>query len=353
MRIRVGVMGASGYMGGEVIRILLMHPLVKIVWATSRQGGDIAIHHPNLYGSDITLIHPDNISAVDVVFMALPTEASIEETAKLLATGCKVIDLGAAFRLQNRTDWEQVYQQTHGNWSLVEQAVYGINELHQQAITSAQLVANPGCFASAAILALTPLIEAGLIDCRNISITGISGTAGAGAELSRAAHHPEIGNNLIAYNVVNHRHSYEMEQELSAISSTGKVRVQFTPVYAPITRGILNVCHTLATADIDRNRLLELYRDYYRMHPFTRIYDMPAVDGVSWNYRPYPWVSAVAGSNYCHLGLDIDAARNSIVILAALDSIGKGGAQVAIENMNLMMGLPRECGLQAYGRHPA
>ena len=346
-------MGASGYMGGEVIRILLTHPQVEIAWATSRQGGDIAIHHPNLYGSNITLIHPDEISAVDVVFMALPTQASIEMAEKLLAMGCKVIDLGAAFRLQNRNDWEKVYQQTHGNWSLVEQAVYGVNELHQQSIKTARLVANPGCFASAAILAMAPLLDADMIDSKQISITGISGTAGAGAELSRAAHHPEIGNNLIAYNVVNHRHSYEMEQELSAISSSGKVSVQFTPVYAPITRGILNVCHAIAIDVIDRNTLLDIYRDYYHVHPFIQIYDIPAEKGASWNYHPYPWVSAVAGSNYCHLGMDIDPVRKRIVILAALDSIGKGGAQVAIENMNLIMGLPRNSGLQAYGRHPA
>lgn len=353
MSIRVGVMGASGYMGGEVIRVLLTHPQVELVWATSRQGGDIAVHHPNLYGSGITLIHPDEISDVDVVFMALPTAASIEMAARLLLTGCKVIDLGAAFRLQNRSEWEQVYQQTHGDWELSEQAVYGVNELHEDEISQARLVANPGCFASAAILAMSPLVKAGLIDPEHISITGISGTAGAGAELSRAAHHPEIGNNLIAYNVVDHRHSYEMEQELSQLSDSARVCVQFTPVYAPITRGILNVCHAIPLADVERTALLQLYREFYHAQPFIKIYDMPTEAGASWSYRPYPWVSAVAGSNYCHIGLDIDIKRGRIVILSVLDSIGKGGAQVAIENMNLMMGLPRSSGLMAYARHPA
>ncbi|MDH5182733.1 MAG: N-acetyl-gamma-glutamyl-phosphate reductase [Gammaproteobacteria bacterium] len=351
--IKAGVVGGTGYMGGEVLRILLTHPQVSIAWATSRQGGDIAAYHPNLYGSGITLIHPDDISTVDVAFMALPTAASITMAARLLSIGCKVIDLGAAFRLQDRGEWEQIYQQPHTDWQLSEQAVYGINELHQHAIKRASLIANPGCFASAAILAMAPLVQERIIDPEHIHITGISGTAGAGAELSRAAHHPEIGNNLIPYNVIDHRHSYEMEQELSALNKGATVTVQFTPVYAPITRGILNICHVIPIIDTNRESLLELYREFYSDDPFIKIYDMPAVEGESWQYRAYPWVSAVAGSNYCHIGMDMDLKRGRIVIMSVLDSIGKGGAQVGVENMNLMMDLPRSYGLDAYARHPA
>lgn len=350
--ISAGIMGATGYMGGEVLRILLSHPDVDIRWVSSRQSGDIANWHPNLYDCGITLTHPDDISPVDVVFMALPTGASIAMATQLHGTGCKVIDLGAAFRLSDRNDWERLYQQTHPNWSLVDDAVYGISELHLDEIQKTWLVANPGCFASASILGLAPLASEQLIDLSHIHVNGISGTAGVGAELSRAAHHPEIGNNLIPYNVVDHRHSYEMEQELSLLANNTPVTVHFTPVYAPVTRGILTICHVTPTTTITREHLLECYREFYAGHPFVKIYDLPRQPEDSWQYRPYPWVSAVAGTNYCHIGMDIDEKRNRIVVFSVLDSIGKGGAQVGVENMNLMFGLDRSNGLQALGRHP-
>ena len=200
--IRVGVLGATGYMGGEVIRVLLNHPHVELAWATSRTPGKIENFHPNLYGIDLKLIHPDDISACDLVFMALPTSASLDMAARLLDMDCRVIDLGAAFRLRSQSIWEETYQQTHTHWPLAEQAVYGLSELHLNEIKQAQLIANPGCFSSAAILALAPLIKEQLVDTNTLVVNGLSGTAGMGAELARPAHHPEIGNNLVPYNVV-------------------------------------------------------------------------------------------------------------------------------------------------------
>ena len=209
-----GIVGATGYMGGEALRVLLEHPGVDVAWATSRGGKNVARFHPNLYDAPICLIHPDEASPCDVVFLALPTAASIEAAAKFTELGCRVIDLGAAFRLRDRGTWEEVYGQEHTQWQLVEQAVYGIPELHGEAIRAARLVANPGCFSSAVILGLAPLLREGLIDPQRIVVDGLSGTAGIGADLSRAAHHPEIGANLIAYNAIGHRHTFEMEQEL-------------------------------------------------------------------------------------------------------------------------------------------
>ena len=349
--ISVGIVGASGYMGGEALRVLIDHPQAEIAWATSRQPAPIEEFHPNLYGTGIELIHPDDAEACDIVFMALPTEASVDFARRYLDTRARVVDLGSAFRLRDRDTWERVYGMTHPSWSLAEQAVYGVSELHLEEIAQARLVANPGCFSSAAILGLAPVVAGGLVDTEKLSVDGLSGTAGAGAELARAAHHPEIGNNLVAYNAVGHRHTFEMEQELSALTPS-TVHVHFAPVYVPITRGILSICRGFLNDPVSRHDLLELYKEYYQSHPFVQVYDLPTEPSVSWQYKPYPWVSAIAGTNYCHIGLDIDEERNSIVVFSALDSLGKGGAQVGVENMNIMFGLDRESGLTRRGLHP-
>ncbi len=349
--INVGIVGAAGYMGGEVLRVLLDHPHVNIAWITSRQGGWIGDHHPNLFGIELDLIRPEKITPCDVAFLALPTSATLEIVDTLLNQGTKVIDLGSAFRLKDRKVWERVYGQTHSHWHLVEEAVYGITELNAEAAANARLIANPGCFASAAILALAPLLKEQLVETKHIMIDGLSGTTGAGAELARPALHAEIGNNLVPYNVVDHRHSYEIEQELSLLSGEN-VQVHFTPTYVPITRGILDICHVFPKIKTSRSELLKLFKDHYRDHEFIKIIDHEKEQGVGWQYRPYPWVSAINGTNYCHIGIDYDVRRNRAVIFSALDNVGKGGAQVGIENMNLMFGLNRTTGLSRRGLHP-
>lgn len=353
--IRAGILGATGYMGGEVLRILLDHPDIEIAWATSRTPAPVETFHPNLYGTGIQFIHPDDITACDVVFAALPTSATLEWAPKVLSLADKFIDLGATFRLNNRQQWELLYQQKHSQWSLATQAVYGISELHYDELKTANIIANPGCFSSSAILALAPLLDEkfgnNFVDINNLIITGLSGTAGVGAELSRAAHHPEIGNNVVPYNVVDHRHSYEMEQELSIIAKQ-KVRVHFTPTYVPITRGILNICNAFPIQSVRNQDLIELYTAYYADHPFVNIYTQEKDRTEPWQYRPYPWVSAVAGTNNCLIGFDVDEKRNRIVIFSVLDSLGKGGAHVAVENMNIMYSLDRTSGLSKFGRHP-
>lgn len=349
--IDVGVVGASGYMGGEAVRVLLDHPQVRIAWATSRQPGPIEAVHPNLYGSGIELVTPEQATPCDAVFLALPTQATIDVAQRYLDAGARVIDLGSAFRLSDRAIWERVYGMPHTAWEIAERAVYGISELHLSEISDAHLIANPGCFSSAAILGFAPLVSAGLVDVSTLSVTGLSGTAGVGAELSRAAHHPEIGNNLVPYNAVGHRHTYEVEQELSALAAT-PAQVHFTPVYVPITRGILAICRGHLTKPATRDALLELFRNDYATHPFVQIYDLPREEGASWQYKPYPWVSAIAGTNYCQIGLDVDEERGSVVVFSALDSVGKGGAQAGVENMNIMFGLDRTAGLTRRGMHP-
>ncbi len=349
--IKVGVLGASGYMGGEVIRILLEHPAVEIVWLTSRGDRPIEYYHKNLYGMGLKFIKPEAITPCDIILATLPSGQIMKQARSMLEKGTKVIDLGADFRLKNRSDWEKIYGKIHTDWDIAEEAIYGIPEFHRNEVMNARIIANPGCFSSAAIFGLAPLVHNNLIDTKKIIVDGLSGTAGAGAETDRAIHHPEIGNNIVPYNVVDHRHTYEIEQELSTIGSTDVV-VHFTTSYVPITRGILDICHCFPVEDVSRDELINLYKDYYKEETFIKIIDLPKEENASWQYIPYPWVSAVSGTNYCHIGLDVDERRGRIVVFSVLDSIGKGGAHAAVQNMNLLFGLDEMTGLKRSGLHP-
>lgn len=349
--IKVGILGASGYMGGEAVRVLLEHPGAELAWLTSRGDKPVEYFHKNFYGAGLRFIKQEDISPVDVVFSALPSGQVMALADRLIGSGTKIIDLGADFRLKDRVVWEQVYNKTHESWPLAEEAVYGIPELHRDAIKKARVIANPGCFSSAAILGLAPLVKSKLIDCTKIVVDGLSGTAGAGAETDRAIHHPEIGNNLVPYNVVNHRHTYEIEQELGGLTEKD-ISVHFTTTYVPITRGILDICHCFPVQKLSRGDLLDLYKAFYRDEMFIKIIDTPYEAGASWQYQPYPWVAAVSGTNFCHIGLDVDEKRGRIVVFSVLDSIGKGGAHAAVQNMNLLFGLPEGTGLTRYGLHP-
>lgn len=351
MAIKVGVYGATGYMGGEAVRILLEHPEVELAWATSRSGEEMAEYHRNLYGSELKLTKPDQVTDCDVVLCALPSGVTMQMAPALLDSGHKVIDLGADFRLEDKATWERVYGKEHTAWDLAETAPYGIPELYREKIGEANVVANPGCYSSAAILGMAPLLQAGMIDPGKIIVDGLSGTAGAGAELDRTMHHPEIGNNLVPYNVVDHRHTYEIEQELGKLAGES-VSVHFSAVYVPIVRGILDICHGFVDAGVTREQVLDLYRDFYGNEQFIKVFDMPKDANASWQYKPYPWVNAVSGTNYCHIGLDVDEKRGRVVVFSALDSIGKGGAHAGVQNMNLMFGLPEKMGLERWGLHP-
>jgi N-acetyl-gamma-glutamyl-phosphate reductase len=349
--IKVGIYGGSGYMGGEVVRVLLDHPEAKIAWITSRGDKPIEYFHRNLYNQGLRFIKPEQVTPCDVVFAALPTGEIMKLAPALLAKGTKIIDLGADFRLKDRADWERKYGRKHEYWELTQDAVYGITELHRYEIRKARIIANPGCYSSAAILALAPLVQQRLIENERIVIDGLSGTTGAGAEPDLPSHHPEIANNIVPYNVVDHRHTYEIEQELSALGRS-KVMTHFTTAYVPITRGILAICHCFPRRKVTRHELIQMYRDFYLGHPFIKIFDLPKEEKAAWQYAPYPWVAAVSGTNYCHIGLELDEKRGRIVVFSVLDSIGKGGAQVGVQNMNLMFGLEETMGLTRVGMHP-
>ena len=349
--ITVGIVGGSGYAGGELLRLLLGHPQVTIAWVTSRGGKDLEAVHRNLLGSGLRFIKEEEARPTDVTFLCMPSRESMTRAKRYLQHGGRVIDLGSDFRLKNQQVFEYVYGVQHATWDLVEEAPYGVTEFHRGAIRAARLVANPGCFSYAAILGLAPIVKQQWIDLDRIVVDGLSGTSGAGAEPSVATHHSEIGHSAFPYNVVDHRHTYEMEQELGAVAGAA-VRVHFTPYYAPFSRGILAACHGFLKRPVSRADVLALYRDFYRDEYFVRIVEVQKEEGASWQYLPYPSVAAVAGSNFVHIGADVDTQRGRVVVFSALDNLGKGAAGAAIQNMNCMLGLAEETGLTGVGLHP-
>lgn len=349
--ISVGIYGGKGYMGGEALRVILEHPQASLKWITSREGGTVRAFHPNLIKTPTVFSPPDRVTPCDVVFFAAPTGVAMETVPSFLEMGCRIIDLGPDFRLRSKETWERLYDKKHLSWDLAVKAVYGLTELRRQEVRNAKVVACPGCFSTASILAIAPAVANGLVELQSIVITGLSGTAGMGAEECRPGHHPEIASNLVPYNMVDHRHSYEMEQELTRIAGA-QVRISFSPVYVPIVRGILTVCTMVPIRQVDRQQLLEIYRSFYKDEHFVCVHDAIDAEKGPWRYQRYPWVSTVSGTNFCQIGLDYDVRRERIVSVAVLDSLGKGGAHQGVQNMNLMFGLDECEGLGRLGNHP-
>jgi len=349
--IAVGIIGGSGYSGGELLRLLLGHPQAHIAFVTSRGDKSLQAIHRNLVGTDLRFVREEEAGDADVVFLCTPSRESMLKAPGWLARGAKVVDIGSDFRLKDRATFERVYKAEHTCWDLVGEAPYGAIELHRQAIRGARLVANPGCFAYTAILTLAPLVKAGLVDLDHLVVDGLSGTSGAGAEPVTPTHHSEIGNGVFAYNVVDHRHTYEIEQELSGVAGA-PATVHFTPYYCPFTRGILAGCHGFLTRAVTRADVLKLYEEFYRDEPYVRTLAFEKDPKAGWQYLPYPSVASVAGSNYVQIGVDVDERRRRVVAFGALDNLGKGAASSAIQNMNCMLGLPEDSGIRGVGLHP-
>jgi len=349
--VQVGIVGGSGYSGGELLRLLLGHPQARVAWVTSRADKNLEAVHRNLLGRRMRFIREEETAPCDVVFLCTPSRESMTKAPRYLDAGAKVVDIGSDFRLKDRAVFERVYKATHTCWELVGEAPYGATELHREAIRRARLVANPGCFAYTAILSLAPLVKERLIELDRVVVDGLSGSSGAGAEPSVPAHHSEIGNSVFPYNVIDHRHTYEIEQELTGVAGAA-VTVHFTPYYCPFTRGILAGCHGFLTRRVTRADLLDLYRAFYRDEPFVRVLAFEKDPAASWQYLPYPSVANLAGSNFVHIGVDVDETRRRAVVFGALDNLGKGAASSAIQNMNCMLGLPEEAGIAGAGLHP-
>ncbi len=343
-RVRASVAGASGYAGGELVRWLSGHPRVELAHLTAfrEQGRPLADVFPNLRGFATQTLNGtswrDMAADSDVVFLALPHGAAIEAAPTLLEGGARVIDLGADFRLKEPASYLRWYGSEHGAAGLLGEAVYGLPEANREAVRSARLVANPGCYPTAAALALLPLVATGLVQ-GPVIVDAKSGVSGAGRNPSAATHFSEVNENVRPYKLGEHRHGPEMEQTLAEAGTP--VSIYFAPHLAPMTRGILATCYAPLSGELPAEKLLSLYRDAYRDEPFVRVLE-----------TDLPQTKATLGSNFCDIAVRIDPERRLAVAVAAIDNLVKGAAGQAIQNMNLMFGFPEAEGLWAPAMYP-
>jgi len=345
--IRVGIYGGRGYVARELARLIAVHPDAELAWWHSREAGTVEDVHRNLLGTQLQFIAGEGTPDADVVFLCTPVGVAMEVAPDLLRRGSKVVSMAADFRITDRSVFESIYG-PHRSWELQKMAVYGIPELHRDAIRACDLVANPGCFSTAAILALAPLVQMPNVDADHLVVDGISGTSGAGATLDRSVHHPEMCSTVIPYNVVGHRHTYEMEEQLSLVARRS-VCVHFTSHYGPFSRGILATCHAFADPLPTRDDLLDLYDAFYAEQPFVIVNRLSGSPQAAWHYESYPSVLDVASSNFCQIGMDVDPKRRRIVIFAAIDNMGKGACSAAVQNMNLMFRIDETAGISMRG----
>jgi N-acetyl-gamma-glutamyl-phosphate reductase len=337
--VRVAVAGATGYAGGELIALLLRHPCAHIarLMADIPKPLPMAQAFSALRGKALPICERPSFEdltpgEVDLVFLATPHKAAHDVVPALLERGLRVVDLSAAFRLKDPNAYPRWYSFEHSATGALQEAVYGAPELNAVAIRKARLVANPGCYATSVILALAPLARAGWVNLRaGIICDAKSGVTGAGRTPSEKLHFPEVNESLRAYSLFHHRHVPEMLQVLELEEKD----FIFTPHLLPINRGILSTIYLRLAGHRTREQVVSLYQDFYAGAPLVRVYDDGAL----------PEIQAVAHTNYFDVGFALDPATDRLIVISALDNLGKGAAGQAIENMNLMFGYPREAGL--------
>lgn len=337
----VAIFGATGYGGVELLRILLEHPDVNVAYLGGHTtvGENVAEFYPHLSGAIDMEVREIDVSAAaeiaDLMFFALPHAVGAELVAEALEGGHLVIDFSADCRLKSAEIYE-LYYEPHPRPDLLEQAVYGLPELHREEIIQTQLTAVPGCYPTSAILALAPAVSEGIIE-PDVIVDSKSGVSGAGRKLSLVTHYTECNESVAAYKIASHRHTPEMVQELSGCGAD--VSVTFTPHLIPMNRGILSTCYAKLTAGMTVDELVDLYRGFYDGEPFVRVLDAGSV----------PATKHVSGSNFCHIGLAIDETNGRLIVVSAIDNLIKGLAGAAVQCMNLMLGCDETTALE---RHP-
>jgi N-acetyl-gamma-glutamyl-phosphate reductase len=339
-KVKVAVFGASGYTGLELMRFLVRHPGVELVGLTSReyQGRPVGEVFPALaHIVEQAFVAPDPAAiaaAAELVFLAVPHKTAMELAPPLLAAGLRVVDLSADFRFRDQGVYEAWYQ-PHSAPELLKDAVYGLPELYRDKLPGARLVGNPGCYPTCVILGFAPLLKEGLVDPVSLIADCKSGVSGAGRGASLATSYCEVTDSMRAYKVADHRHSPEMEQELTFLAGK-KAKVTFTPHLAPMSRGILGTLYAQLVKPLTDADLYDLYTAFYRDQPFVRI------------QPPGNWPSTqqVRGSNYCDLGFKADRERGRVIVVSAIDNLIRGASGLAVQNFNLMMGFPETLGLE-------
>ncbi len=338
--VKVGIIGASGYTGAELLRLCAQHPSVEVVAATGdSQAGTLASHlypslaaaYPNLVFEEFTV---DRFTGLDVVFLGIPHEAALEIAPQLVGkVGC-VIDLSAAYRLKDSSLYPTWYGFDHTQPDLLAQAVYGLPELYRSQLPGAKLIATPGCYVTAASLALTPLVRAGLVQSQGVIVDAASGVSGAGRALKHGSLFSTVDEDFTAYGLLDHRHTPEIEQVTGA-------QVLFTPHLAPMNRGILATCYARPQGDAPTTAsLLASLATFYKDEPFIVV-------------RPQvPSTKATLGTNTVHITARYDERTGYVMVLAALDNIAKGASGGAVQSMNVALGLPETSGLSTVGVYP-
>jgi len=342
--INASILGATGYAGMELIRLLHAHPKVNILHRISQTyiGKSISEVYPSFSGvsNDLCIdMEPAEIARQsDIVFVSLPHGVSADTVKKLRLENCKVIDLSGDFRYNSVSKYEEWYKITHPCPEMLQESVYGLPELHRSKIKSANLVANPGCYTTCSILGLAPLVSNKMIDSDSIIIDAKSGVSGAGRSISLGIHFCEVNENMKAYGVATHRHTSEIEQELSILSGK-EISLSFTPHLIPLQRGILCTIYANLSGIHSHREIIDLYRDFYHEEPFVHIHG----EGV------LPEIKFVNGSNKCHIGFVVDKRLNRIIIVSVLDNLIKGASGQAIQNMNIMFGFDETTALAQPG----
>lgn len=346
-KLKVAIVGSTGYGGVELIRFLLGHPEVEITSVISSSSSGVPFtdgfpHLSEIVMQNLEAVDPQAIAEkADVVFTATPSGVSGKLVPELLEAGLKVIDLSGDFRIKDGAVYETWYKHEAPAAELLEQAIYGLAELNGDAVKGSEFISNPGCYPTATLLGLIPALHAGWIDPKSIIIDAKSGVSGAGRGTSLMTHYAEINENLKVYKVNKHQHIPEVEQCLSQIAGE-PVTITFTTHMVPMTRGIMTTMYAGLTGSHTEAEIVELYRHYYEGRPFVRIREA----------GKWPATKEVFGSNYCDIGFAVDERTGRLTIVSVIDNVVKGAAGQAIQNLNLMMGWDETTGLMLSPVYP-